>query len=114
MSRVSAPLVGQGEAASVALHLGMGEQGQGSGGAVFSQEQVNGRAVQRLALLTCKERLAGQFHLAGLRHAQAGTSGATSNGRATHSCYPWFASIKRSTLARGKVFAVAVTSASVS
>ena len=34
-------LIGQGEAASVAQHVGMGEQGQGSGDAVFSQEQVN-------------------------------------------------------------------------
>ena len=57
-------LIGQGEAASVAQHVGMGEQGQGSGGAVFSQEQVNGRAVQRLALLAYKERLAGRFILA--------------------------------------------------
>ena len=55
-------LIGQGEAASVAQHVGMGEQGQGSGGAVFSQGQVDGRAVQRLALLAYKERLAGRFH----------------------------------------------------
>jgi len=32
-------LIGQGEAASVAQHVGMDEQRQGSGGAVFSQEQ---------------------------------------------------------------------------
>jgi hypothetical protein len=32
-------LIGQGEAASVAQHVGMDEQGQGSGGAVLSQEQ---------------------------------------------------------------------------
>ena len=54
-------LVGQGEAASMAQHVGMNEQGQGSCGAVFSQEQVNGRAVQRLALLAYKERLAGRL-----------------------------------------------------
>ena len=55
-------LVGQGEAASVAQHVRMGEQGQGSGGAVFSQGQIDGRAVQRLALFTDKERLAGRLH----------------------------------------------------
>src|ERR1700738_4344929 len=54
-------LIGQGEAASVAQHVGMGEQGQGSGGAVFSQDQVNCRAVQRLALLALKERIDCRF-----------------------------------------------------
>ena len=44
-------LVGQGEAASVAQHMRMGKQGQGSGGAVFSQGQVHGGSVQRLPLL---------------------------------------------------------------
>jgi len=44
-------LVGKKEAASVAQHVGMGEQGQGSGGAVFSQGQVYGGSVQRLPLL---------------------------------------------------------------
>ena len=43
-ARISA-LVGQGEAASVAQHVGMGEQGQGSGFAIFSQEQVDGGSV---------------------------------------------------------------------
>ena len=55
-------LVGQGEAASVAQHVGMGEQGQGSGFAVGFHEQVDGGSVQRLALLTDKERLAGRLH----------------------------------------------------
>ena len=36
-------LVGQGEAASVAQHVGMGEQGQRSGLAVIPQEQIDGR-----------------------------------------------------------------------
>ena len=35
-------LIGQGKAASVAEHVGMSEQGEGSGGAVRSQEQVDG------------------------------------------------------------------------
>ena len=48
-------LIGQGEAASVAQHVGMGEQGQGSGGAVFSQEQVNGRAAGS-AMPLCLQR----------------------------------------------------------
>jgi len=34
-------LVSQGEAASVAQHVGMSEQGKGSRGAVFSQSQVD-------------------------------------------------------------------------
>jgi len=55
-------LVGQGEAASVAEHVRMGKQGQGSGGAVFSQSQVHGRSVQRLPLLADKECLAGRIH----------------------------------------------------
>ena len=55
-------LVGQGEAASVAQHMRMGKQGQGSGGAVFSQGQVHGGSVQRPPLLTDKERLAGRLH----------------------------------------------------
>ena len=38
-------LVGQSEAASVAQHVGMDEQGQGSGFAIFSQEQVDGGSV---------------------------------------------------------------------
>ena len=55
-------LVGQGEAASVAQHVRVGEQGQGSGGAVFSQGQVDGGSVQRRPLLTDKERPAGGLH----------------------------------------------------
>src|ERR1039457_4703222 len=38
-------LVGQGEAASVAQHMRVGKQGQGSGGAVFLQGQVHGGSV---------------------------------------------------------------------
>jgi hypothetical protein len=34
----------------VAQHVGMGEQEQGSGGAVFPQKEIDGRAVQRLAV----------------------------------------------------------------
>jgi hypothetical protein len=55
-------LIGEGEAAGMAQHVGMGAKGQGSGGAVFLQEQVDGRAVQRLALLAHKKRLAGRLH----------------------------------------------------
>ena len=55
-------LVGQGEAASVAQHVGMSEQGQGSGFAVRLHEQVDGRSVQLLVLLTDKERLADRLH----------------------------------------------------
>jgi hypothetical protein len=47
-------LVGQSEAASVAQHVGMGEQGQGSGGAVCPQEEIDRRTVQRLPLLADK------------------------------------------------------------
>ena len=56
-------LIGHGEAASVAQHVGMGEQGHGSGCAVFSQEQVNGRAVQRFALPLTKNALPVGFIL---------------------------------------------------
>ena len=55
-------LVGQSEAASMAQHMRMGKQGQGSGGAVFAQGQVHGGSVQRPPLLTDKERLAGRLH----------------------------------------------------
>ena len=55
-------LVGKGEAASVAQHVRMGKQGLESGGAVFSQAKLDGRAVQRLPLLADKERLAGRLH----------------------------------------------------
>ena len=48
-------LVGQCEAASVAQHVWMDEQGQGSGDAAFSQGQVHGRSAQRLPLLADKE-----------------------------------------------------------
>jgi hypothetical protein len=46
----------------LAQHVRMGEQGQGSGGAVFSQGQVDCGPVQRLSLLAHKERLAGWLH----------------------------------------------------
>ena len=55
-------LVGQREAASVEQHVGVGKQGQGRGGAVFSQGQIDGGTVQRLPLLTNKKRLAGWLH----------------------------------------------------
>jgi hypothetical protein len=55
-------LVGQGEAASVAEHVGVRERGQRSGGAVFSQSQVDGRAVQRLPLLADEKCPAGRLH----------------------------------------------------
>ena len=84
-------LIGKGEAASVAQHVGMGEQEQGSGGAVFPQKEIDGRAVQRLALFgsrrtaisTCssllracnglrcsahEERLAGRLHPGAFLH----------------------------------------------
>src|SRR6266481_8662747 len=57
-------LIGQSEAASVAQHVGMDEQGQGSGGAVFSQEQVNGRAVHGLRCSLTKNALPVGFILA--------------------------------------------------
>ena len=59
--RISA-LVSQGEAASVAQHVGMGEQGQGSGFAVSFHEQVHVGSMHLLALLTDKERLGHRFH----------------------------------------------------
>jgi hypothetical protein len=55
-------LIDQGEAASVAQQVGMREQGAWKRRRCISQEQVNGRAVQRFALLAYKERLAGRFH----------------------------------------------------
>ena len=57
-------LVGQSEAASVAQHVGMGEQGQGSGGAVCPQEEIDRRTVQRLPLLADKQCSdgGGRFH----------------------------------------------------
>ncbi len=55
-------LIGKGKAAGVAQHVGMGEQGQGSEGAVFAQRQIDSRTVQRRTLLTDKERLAGRLH----------------------------------------------------
>ena len=48
--RISA-LVGEREAASVAQHVGMSEQGQGSCSAVRYQEQVDGRSMQPLTLV---------------------------------------------------------------
>src|ERR1039458_10222428 len=55
-------LVGESEAASVAQHVRMGEQGQGRCFAVCYQEQVDGGSVQGLALLADKERPAGGLH----------------------------------------------------
>jgi hypothetical protein len=64
MSRVSAPLVGQGKAASVAQHVGMSEQGREATALYFRKSKLTVEAVQRFALLAYKERLAGRFHLA--------------------------------------------------
>lgn len=55
-------LVGKREAASVAKHVRMSEQGQFGGGAVSSQGEVDGRAMQRLSLFADKKRRAGHFH----------------------------------------------------
>ena len=55
--------IGEGEAASMAQPVRRREQGQGSGLAVFAQEQMDGRAVQGLALLTDKERFHGRGNL---------------------------------------------------
>jgi len=49
-------LVSEGEAASVAQHVGMSTEGQ-DGVTVFLQQQIDGRPVQRSALFTHKERL---------------------------------------------------------
>lgn len=45
-------LVGQSEAASVSQHVRMSGEGQGSGEARRLQKKIDGRAMQRLALLT--------------------------------------------------------------
>lgn len=66
-------LVGKCEAASVAQHVRVGKQGQGNGGDVFSQGQVDGGSVQRRPLLTDKERLAGGLRPGAL--FQPGTNG---------------------------------------
>ena len=58
--------VGQGEAASVAKHVGMGEKGQGGDFAKFLHDVVDGRAVQERALLADKEALAGRLHAGAL------------------------------------------------
>jgi hypothetical protein len=55
-------LVGKGKATGVAQHVGMGREGQGGGLAARIEKQINGRTVQRLALLTNKKRLAGRPH----------------------------------------------------
>jgi hypothetical protein len=55
-------LGGKREAASMAQHVGMGREGQGGCLAARIQHQIDGRAVQGLALLTHKERLASRFH----------------------------------------------------
>jgi hypothetical protein len=60
-SRVGS-LVGQSKAASVAEHVRMGNEGQGSGQAVRFQKQIDRRSMQRPALLADKETLAGWFH----------------------------------------------------
>src|SRR5690242_11608031 len=55
-------LVGKRKAASVAQHVGMGREGQGGGLAACAKKQIDGRAVQRRALLADKETLAGRLH----------------------------------------------------
>ena len=57
-------LVGQGEAASMAQHVRMGKQGKGSAARALYFRRPAPVAVQRLALLTDKERLAGRLHRA--------------------------------------------------
>jgi hypothetical protein len=69
-------LVGQSEAAGVAQHVGMGEQRQGSGLAVCPQEQIDGRAVQRLAPFAEKERLHARASLPPGAVFQPGADGA--------------------------------------
>jgi hypothetical protein len=60
------PLVGEREAASMTQHVRMGVKGQGGTLAKFLHEVVDGRAVQRLALLADKEALAGRLHAGAL------------------------------------------------
>jgi len=57
-------LVGQSEAASVAQHVRMGEDGHGSGGTVCPQKKIDRRTVQRLTLLADKKCSdgGGRFH----------------------------------------------------
>jgi hypothetical protein len=50
----------------MAQHVGMGREGEGGGLAARIQQQVDGRAMQRLALLADKERLAARFHAGAL------------------------------------------------
>ena len=71
--RISA-LVGQGEAASVAQHVGMSEQGQGSGCCCSYQEQVDGAiGATRLRCSLTKNALpAGFIRARSLSHALMG------------------------------------------
>ncbi len=61
-SELSTPLIRESEAASVAQHVRMGEQGQARRLAARSQERVDGGSAERLVVLTQKERLAERFH----------------------------------------------------
>jgi len=63
--------IGQGEAASVAQHVGMGAKGQGGGLAKFLHDVVDSRAVQGRALLANEERLAGRLHAGALLEPSA-------------------------------------------
>jgi hypothetical protein len=52
-------LVGQGKAAGMAQHVGVGREGQGGCFAARIQNQIDGRAVQRLPLLTLDQNVLG-------------------------------------------------------
>ena len=60
------PLVGQGEAASVAQHVRMGGQGQPGQLSIFPDRQPGGAPVKRLPVLAHKKRPAGRFHFGAL------------------------------------------------
>jgi hypothetical protein len=55
-------LVGKRKAAGMAQHVGMGREGEGGCAAARVEQQIDGRAMQRLALLADKKRLAGGLH----------------------------------------------------
>src|SRR5450755_5060146 len=63
MSRVSAPWSARAKPQAWRSNVRMGEQRQGSGLAVCSQKQIDGRTVQRLALFAEKERLHARANL---------------------------------------------------
>ena len=67
-------LVGEGETASVAQHVRMSEEGQGSGAAVSLQEKMHRRSMQRLAAFTDKKRFDGRRQLHARAFFQPGTN----------------------------------------